>query len=152
MTDADSPHGRTVEFAVSAVDWRGRSISVGCAPSSGYVFPIGTTTVTCSAADAGGRTASESFTVRVNGVPEQLAALRAAVVAAGLETKTTEKLTSQLDDVRKQLEATRTTAVCGGLSDFVDAVQRQSGKSSAAADADAFVAGAQRMRAVLSCA
>jgi hypothetical protein len=152
VTDANAPQGRTVEFAASAVDWKGRSIAVTCAPGSGYVFPIGTTTVTCTATDAGGRTASATFDVHVNGVPEQLAALRAAVVAASLEAKTTEKLTSQLDDVRKQLDLTRTTAVCGGLSDFVDTVQKQSGKGIPAAQADAFVAAAWRMRAVVNCA
>ena len=39
--------------------------SVTCAPASGTLFPIGATTVTCTAEDADGNTATRSFTVRV---------------------------------------------------------------------------------------
>ena len=39
--------------------------SQSCAPASGSVFPIGTTTVTCDASDAAANTASASFTVTV---------------------------------------------------------------------------------------
>jgi hypothetical protein len=38
---------------------------VVCSPPSGSAFPIGTTTVTCTATDSGGATASCSFTVTV---------------------------------------------------------------------------------------
>src|SRR5439155_15619838 len=40
--------------------------SVVCSPASGYAFPVGTTTVTCTATDAAGNHASGSFTVAVN--------------------------------------------------------------------------------------
>ena len=149
--DANAPQGRTVEFAVSAVDWKGRPLTVTCSKASGYVFPIGTTTVTCSATDAGGRTTAAAFDVHIKGVGEQLTDLRAAVVVSQLDVKTTEKLTSQLDDVRRQLDAGRMNGVCGGLSDFVDTVQKQAGKSIPAADADSFVTAAWRMRAVVNC-
>jgi hypothetical protein len=150
--DANAPQGRTIEFAVSAVDWKGRAIRVTCSVTSGYTFPIGTTTVSCGATDAGGRTGSASFDVHVKGVAEQLADLRAAVVAAQLDAKTTDKLTSKLDDVSRQLDAGRTNAVCGGLSDFVATVQKEAGKSIPTAQADAFVTAAWRMRAVVNCA
>jgi hypothetical protein len=39
-----------------------------CAPPSGSVFPVGTTTVTCTATDVGGATAECTFTVTVNDV------------------------------------------------------------------------------------
>lgn len=39
--------------------------SSGCSPSSGSIFPVGTTTVTCSAADAAHNQTSCSFTVTV---------------------------------------------------------------------------------------
>jgi CSLREA domain-containing protein len=41
-------------------------VTVVCNPASGAAFPVGTTTVTCAATDAGGLTASCSFTVTVN--------------------------------------------------------------------------------------
>jgi CSLREA domain-containing protein len=40
--------------------------SVMCAPASGSSFPVGTTTVTCTASDAAGNTATCSFTVTVD--------------------------------------------------------------------------------------
>lgn len=40
-------------------------VSVACSPSSGSLFPVGTTTVTCTASDAGGNSAACSFTVPV---------------------------------------------------------------------------------------
>ncbi|HET8758527.1 MAG TPA: CocE/NonD family hydrolase [Solirubrobacteraceae bacterium] len=39
--------------------------SVTCAPASGTLFPIGVTTVTCTAEDADGNTAAASFTITV---------------------------------------------------------------------------------------
>jgi hypothetical protein len=42
--------------------------TVGCAPSSGSVFPKGTTTVTCTATDSVGATDMCSFTVTVNDI------------------------------------------------------------------------------------
>jgi hypothetical protein len=40
-------------------------VTVACVPPSGTVFPTGTTTVTCTATDASGNTATCSFTVNV---------------------------------------------------------------------------------------
>jgi hypothetical protein len=41
------------------------AVTVTCSPASGSTFPIGTTTVTCSATDARNNTSSTSFTVTV---------------------------------------------------------------------------------------
>jgi hypothetical protein len=40
-------------------------VTVACVPASGTIFPVGTTTVTCTATDASGNTATCSFTVSV---------------------------------------------------------------------------------------
>jgi hypothetical protein len=44
----------------------GGDIDISCEPASGSTFPIGNTTVQCSATDEAGNTATESFTVTVN--------------------------------------------------------------------------------------
>jgi hypothetical protein len=150
--DANAPAGRTVEFTATALDWKNRPVTVSCSKGSGYVFAIGTTTVTCTATDAGGRTSAGSFDVHINGVSEQLGALRAAVLAASLDPKLADRLTTQLDDVRRQVDSGRTTGVCGGLSDFVSTVQKQSDRAVSTAQADAFVTAAWRIRAVVNCA
>ncbi len=60
-----NPGGTTVSFSASANDNIAGNVPVSCLPSSGSTFPIGTTTVNCSASDGHGNTASGSFTVTV---------------------------------------------------------------------------------------
>ena len=57
--------GTAVSFSASANDNIAGSVPVSCSPSSGSNFPIGTTTVNCSANDGHGNTAGGSFTVTV---------------------------------------------------------------------------------------
>ncbi len=60
----DSAHGATVTYTVTASDYCGAA-TVNCTPPSGSVFPLGTTTVTCTATDAAGNSATGSFMVTV---------------------------------------------------------------------------------------
>lgn len=57
--------GALVTYSASATDLVDGSVPVTCLPASGSTFPIGTTTVNCSAADEAGNSASGSFTVAV---------------------------------------------------------------------------------------
>ena len=50
---------------VTAVDAVDPAPTVGCTPASGSAFDLGVTTVTCTAADASGNTATASFNVTV---------------------------------------------------------------------------------------
>ena len=59
-----SPDGAVVDFHPTATD-NCSAPTVVCAPPSGSTFPLGTTTVTCSATDSAGLTAECSFTVAV---------------------------------------------------------------------------------------
>jgi uncharacterized delta-60 repeat protein len=63
---ATSLAGATVAFVVTASDNMDPNPVVICTPPSGSTFPIGTTTVTCTATDAAGNTSSGSFTVDVS--------------------------------------------------------------------------------------
>lgn len=62
---ATSPAGAVVTYTASAADSAGNPLTVSCSPPSGSTFPIGTTSVTCSATDSSGGTASGSFDVTV---------------------------------------------------------------------------------------
>jgi hypothetical protein len=64
---ATSPDGAAVDFSVTADDDVDPSPSVECEPPSGSEFPVGTTTVTCTATDAAGNESHESFDVVVEG-------------------------------------------------------------------------------------
>ena len=62
---ATSGAGRIVTFAATATDAVTAAPTVTCVPASGSTFPIGTTTVTCTARDLANNTTSKTFTVTV---------------------------------------------------------------------------------------
>jgi hypothetical protein len=65
--NATSSNGATVSYDVNAWDPDNppSDLTVSCSPASGSVFPIGTTTVNCTASDPAGNTATGSFQVGV---------------------------------------------------------------------------------------
>lgn len=69
--DATSPDGAAVAFSATAIDTVDGAVAVSCSPESGSHFPVGTTTVACSAVDAQGNDVAGSFpvTVRPYGPP-----------------------------------------------------------------------------------
>jgi hypothetical protein len=76
--DATRPSGATVTYPLPAVtDPINSATTAVCTPPSGSTFPIGTTTVTCTATDPGDLNSpvSVSFTVTVEGAAAQLASL-----------------------------------------------------------------------------
>jgi hypothetical protein len=62
---ATSAAGAVVSFTVTAQDAVDGAVAVTCAPASGATFPVGVTTVNCSAKDKQGNEASGSFKVTV---------------------------------------------------------------------------------------
>jgi hypothetical protein len=74
VAEATVPDGAQVAFTASASDALDGSIIPICDPSSGTTFPLGTSTVTCTATDAGGNTGSAAFDVTVQDTtPPELA-------------------------------------------------------------------------------
>jgi hypothetical protein len=66
--EANGPGGSTSSYEVSASDL-GEPVSPGrisCSPASGSNFPLGTSTVTCTATDAVGNKGAKSFTITVS--------------------------------------------------------------------------------------
>ncbi len=63
--EATGANGAAVEFTVSAEDAVDNEVGVDCNYTSGATFPLGTTTVTCSATDSRDNTTSGSFTITV---------------------------------------------------------------------------------------
>ncbi len=63
--DATGPTGAVFTYLVTATDDADGVLAATCAPASGATFAFGPTIVTCSATDAAGNSASESFTVTV---------------------------------------------------------------------------------------
>jgi hypothetical protein len=65
QAEATGPSGALVTFSPSALDVVDGSVTPSCSPASGTSFALGTTTVTCSAADKTGNKGSSSFAVSV---------------------------------------------------------------------------------------
>jgi hypothetical protein len=64
-TAATSASGAAVSYGASATDNVDGNVAVSCTPASGFTFALGATTVTCTAHDAAGNTATKTFTVTV---------------------------------------------------------------------------------------
>jgi hypothetical protein len=65
VAEATGASGAVVSYQVTAVDTADPAPIVSCVRPSGSTFPLGTSSVTCSATDAAGNQATGSFTVSV---------------------------------------------------------------------------------------
>ncbi len=77
-----------VTYTSTATDLVDGPLTPTCTPPSGSLFPVGTTTVTCTATDSEGNPATGSFTVTVTapppeGIPPLVLAVGLAVAAVG---------------------------------------------------------------------
>jgi lysophospholipase L1-like esterase len=63
------PSGAVVTYTPPATSGGQAPVTVACSPASGSTFPIGTTTVSCTATDAGNRSATCAFPVSLTLVP-----------------------------------------------------------------------------------
>ncbi len=63
--EAEGPTGRVVTFTATATDPIEGALEVTCAPASGSTFPLGETTVTCSAMNHRGKGDADTFRVVV---------------------------------------------------------------------------------------
>jgi murein DD-endopeptidase MepM/ murein hydrolase activator NlpD len=61
------PDGAEVSFSVSATDDCDTNVTLVCTPPSGSLFPVGTTTVSCTATDGAGNIDRSDFPVIVTG-------------------------------------------------------------------------------------
>jgi hypothetical protein len=120
--NATSPSGATVSFNTSVTD-NVRVTALSCAPASGSLFPVGHTTVTCTAGDAAGNTSSMSFSVSVIGAHEQLFNLLQYVIGLNLPNGTSQPLVNQLRAAYSQ----DAYGACNKMGDFVSMVQKKSG-------------------------
>ena len=98
--------GAVVEYTTSATDPTDPNPAVACTPVSGTRFPIGTTSVQCTASDGAWNTVTGGFRVIVQNADEQLAAVASdlqAIVTANPGTP----LANKAEDARAKVEAAR---------------------------------------------
>ena len=118
--DATSPGGAYVSYNASWSDNVGVT-SGSCAPLSGAMFPIGPTTVKCSASDAAGNMAFGNFTVTVLGPADQMLSLIEYVLSLNLPNGTTNPLVEQL---RAAIRTNDAHISCVKMRDFIYADEK----------------------------
>jgi hypothetical protein len=148
-TDATGPSGATVTYPAPVVTDFGNPSppAAVCTPASGSVFPIGTTTVTCTATDPDAipSTVSISFTITVEGAAAQLADLRQAVRGVGIGNF----LAGTVAIAQRQLAAGHPRLACLTLTQFILDVRLQTPWIIRAGTAGQLIADARRIQAVL---
>jgi HYR domain-containing protein len=143
---ATMPSGAAVTYDVSARDAVDPSPRLTCEPPSGSVLRIGQTSVTCTATDSAGNSASLTFAVFVIGAEGQLLGLRDALMA-----EVNPAAHGPVAKVEAALAAFRrgsTVAACnqlGALEAQLDAV------ASRLANAGQYRSDAERIARVLGC-
>lgn len=129
-----------VIFSVNATDPDDIAITVTCNPPAASTFPLGTTTVTCTATDRANNTATGSFTVTVISAKTPLERLTDAVNAIGnanlkahvrnLSQVGGNGYCSQLKVIASELAAVKPqTATTADALDAVASLQRAGGCS-----------------------
>ena len=148
---ATSPSGAAVAYTVTATDPDDTVASLTCAPTSGSVFAIGTTRVSCTALDTHGNTAHATFTVHVQNATEQLNILAALIRSFHLQHGFERKLTKQLGDVAHALDARDAAKhACQKLAQFEKTVGHEK-KNLTADQAGQLTQAAERIGAVVAC-
>ena len=156
VVNATSPAGATVSYAVTATDPDNSpsQLTITCGPPSGSTFPIGVTTVNCSASDPAGNAAGATFTVTVLGGTDQLSNLVALAQSMDLKNGISTSLDAKLNAAIATLADMHTNSIstaCNQLSAFINETTAQSGKKLTASQAIQLIAAAQSIRAALGC-
>jgi X-Pro dipeptidyl-peptidase len=134
-----------VSFTVTATDNEDPAPTVSCSPASGSAFPVGKTTVTCTATDASNNVSSGTFTVTLRvAVLDQLLA---DVTGVGPGKSFADKVKT----IKAYFAAGHTGSACTELRGFVSEVKAQSGKKVTTPQANALLAEAAQAGTVLGC-
>ncbi len=147
--DATMRNGAVVSFVTPASDNVGVT-GVSCTRQSGSIFPVGSTSVTCTAVDAAGNRAAGTFVVTVHGAAEQIIALIGFVEGLELHNGTANPMLNQLrhalDDVENESGAS-----CKKMNDFLRMVTSRKGSEIFGDDSAKMLADARRILSVLGC-
>lgn len=148
LTTGD-PTGATLAYTVpSATDLVDPSPVVGCLPASGSLLAPGTTTVTCTATDASGNTASDTFDVSVTYIAPHTASATwggpfsgaGSTFSANRGRNIPVKVNLFVDGVERTTgDALLTVTPCSGGSSVTLALTYASGRWNAALDTTALV-------------
>ena len=155
--EATGVGGATVDFTATAIDDFDGPLEPVCEPPAGSTFPIGTTTVSCTAIDAAGNIGQASFDVTVQPVAGAagITTLTEGVEALGLPTGAERSLLGPLSQAERLIgddNASNDSAVCAKLASFNDAVADRVAEGSLTAEQAALLTTyAHALAVVLGC-
>jgi Bacterial Ig-like domain (group 1)/HYR domain len=126
--------------------------TVVCEPESfEYVFPIGDTTVTCTATDDSGNSSTGTFNVHVLSVAELLRQAQQSLVYYGVDPTLRTSLTAELEAAAKAADKGNDSATCSAITDYQDHVRAQAGKKLSEETAESLLANADYIRGIVPC-
>ncbi len=111
-----------VSYSMPTINDNNPGVTVTCTPYSSFNFPLGTTTVTCTATDVAGNTAQCSFTVTVRTPRAALNNLKTqvqALVPGTLTQAQANQMISYLELASTHLEQGNNSAACTDLANFI---------------------------------
>ena len=153
--NATSRAGAPVSFPVQVSDIVDPSPTLTCSHASGATFPVGSTTVSCTASDRAGNTSRASLVVTVLGAKEQIESLLQKVIASSVLNATQKAfLTARLRAALAGFDPSRPGhqfAACNATFLFRLVVSSLSGRGIPPAVAAAWLADARRISDVLNC-
>jgi hypothetical protein len=144
--NATSSLGAMVSYAFTAWDNVGVT-SLICDPENGSRIAIGPKTVTCSAFDAAGNSASRSFEVNVVDAPAQMTNLLQYLLGLGLPNGTTNPLANELQHA---LNDPASSISCKKMSDFLNMLMKKS-RDIPSEEIAYMTSEARRIRTVMEC-
>ncbi len=154
VIDATGPGGAVATFSPTVSDNCSGAIAVSCTPASGSTFPIGSTSVSCSATDGSANSSSCGFTVSVTAAAGQISNLIGTVQTFNLKQGIANSLDAKLQNILAALNAAQGGSVastCNQLNAFINETQAQAGKALTVDQANQLITSANRIKAVIGC-
>lgn len=133
--EAPTPDGAIVEFVVTATDNVDPDPTVVCDPTSGSLFPIGDTTVTCTATDASGNSSSDTFLVTVSIGASTFDGFISQVESLDLANGTETSLVKKIEAAQQQFIDGDLEDAAETLQSLIDQVDAQEDKKLTSAEA-----------------
>ena len=133
---AASPLGDAIAFTATATDAGDASPVVTCTPASGATFPLGATTVECTAEDVSGNiSAPSSFDVTLVLGDETFDGLTEKIKAMELEKGLENALIAKVNAAKKSFGKGNVSAAVGSLNALLNQIAAQAGKKLTAGQA-----------------
>ena len=133
---AASPLGDAIAFTATATDAGDASPVVTCTPASGATFPLGTTTVECTAEDLSGNiSAPSSLDVTLVLGDETFDGFTGKIKTMGLEKGLENALIAKVNAAKRSLGKGNLKAALGSLKALLNQISAQAGKKLTAGQA-----------------